>query len=189
MYDAPVHTERLTLRAMTQDDAEDLAARRSDPVTAEFQAWSLPYSPERARALIEDVNGHPWATPGEWHQLAVVETASGRVVGDLAFFLAANGHSGEIGYTLHPWARGQGFATEAAGALVDHLVRELGLHRVEASTHPGNAASNRVLERLGFTLEGVKRESYWVDEVVTDDAMWGLLAREWLSRNQTVAKP
>jgi aminoglycoside 6'-N-acetyltransferase len=40
-------------------------------------------------------------------------------------------------------------------------------------------ASNRVLERLGFRLEGVKRESYWVEDVVTDDAIWGLLARDW----------
>ena len=179
----PRQTARLTLRPLTMDDADDLAERRSDPGTAEFQAWTLPYTLERAKSLIEDVNGHPWPTPGEWHQLAVVETASGRIVGDATFFLAEHGHTAEIGYTLHAWARGRGYATEAAAALIDHLVDEIGVHRLEASTHPENVASNRVLERLGFSLEGIKRESYWVEDVVTDDAIWGLLARDWSARN------
>ena len=179
-----LHSARLTLRPFTLDDAEDLAARRSDPKTAEFQAWAVPYSLERALSLVEKVNGHAWGAPGEWHQLVIVDTESGRTVGDVCFYLAGHGHSAEIGYTLHPWARGKGYATEAASVLVDHLVTELRVHRLEASTHPDNIASNRVLERLGFTLEGIRRESYWVEDVVTDDAVWGLLARDW-----TVAKP
>lgn len=179
---SPRSSARLTLRPLTLDDAADLAHRRSDPATAEFQAWTIPYSLERAVALILDVSKHEWVTPGEWHQLAVDETESGRTVGDVTFYLASHGHTAEIGYTLHPWARGKGYATEAAAALIDHLVDDIGVHRLEASTHPDNIASNRVLERLGFALEGVKRESYWVGDVVTDDAMWGMLARDWTAR-------
>ena len=76
--------------------------------------------------------------------------------------------------------------------MIDHLVTHVGVHRVEASTDPRNVASNRVLERLGFTREGVKRESYWLGDDVSDDAMWGLLAREWRAAtacDPTVAKP
>jgi len=183
MAGPPLTSARLTLRRLTLDDAADLALRRSDPATAEYQAWTHPYSLEKAVALIDEVNSYDWAAPGHWHQLAVVENATGRVVGDATFYLANHGHTGEIGYTLHPWARGQGFATEAAATIIDHLVEEIGVHRLEASTHPDNAASNRVLERLGFTLEGVKKESYWVADVVSDDAIWGLLARDWVSQN------
>jgi aminoglycoside 6'-N-acetyltransferase len=178
----PLTTERLTLRRLTLDDAADLAERRSDPETAEYQAWTIPYSLEKAVALIEDVNKHPWGTPGEWHQLAVVENETGRTIGDATFYLASHGHSAEIGYTLHAWARGKGYATEAAGAIIDHLVDDGGIHRLEASTHPENEKSNNVLRRLGFALEGIKREAYWVGDVVTDDAFWGLLARDWIAR-------
>jgi RimJ/RimL family protein N-acetyltransferase len=180
----PRTTERLLLRPLTIDDAADLALRRSDPATAEFQAWTVPYSLERAVALIDDLTKHEWVTPGEWHQLAVVERESGRTVGDVTFYLAHHGHTAEIGYTLHTWARGKGYATEAAAALIDHLVDDLGIHRIEASTHPDNIASNRVLERLGLVLEGIKKESYWVNDVVTDDAMWGMLARDWVQRRR-----
>ena len=106
-------------------------------------------------------------------------TDTGETVGDVVAFLTPNGRTAEIGYTLDASARGRGYATEAAAAMIDHLVDITGVHRIEASTHPDNVASNRVLERLGFTLEGVKRESYWVEDIVTDDAIWGLLARDW----------
>ena len=176
---APLTTERLTLRAMVAADAEPLAARRSDPDTAAFQAWTIPYPPERARDLVAAVAGMDGPTRGEWFQVAIVESASGHSIGDVAVHLSCNGHIAQIGYTLNPSSRGRGFATEAAAAMVDHLVTEVGVHRLEAEIDPRNEASARVLKRLGFTLDGVKREAYLLDGVVSDSAFWGLLAREW----------
>ena len=125
-----------------------------------------------------------WADHTEWFGVTAVESKTGAIVGDIAVFMTANGKTAELGYTLHPWARGKGYATEAAARMIEHLVADVGVHRIEASTHPRNVASNRVLERLGFTLEGVKRESYWLGDAVSDDAMWGLLAREWRARDE-----
>ena len=133
---APLTTERLTLRAMVAADAEPLAARRSDPDTAAFQAWTIPYPPERARDLVAAVAGMDGPTRGEWFQVAIVESASGHSIGDVAVHLSDNGHIAQIGYTLNPSARGRGFATEAAAAMVDHLVTEVGVHRLEAETDP-----------------------------------------------------
>lgn len=178
----PLVTGRLTLRAMLPQDAPALAARRSDPTTAEFQSWSVPYPLERAERLIAEVSQLDDVRPGSWFQLAITITETAEVVGDVVAFLTENGHTAEIGYTLDAAARGHGYATEAAAAMIEHLVESVGVHRIEASTHPDNIASNRVLERLGFTLEGIKRESYWVEDTVTDDAMWGLLARDWRGR-------
>ncbi len=167
MEKLPLQSERLILRPMARDDAADLATRRSDPETARFQSWTVPYTIERARALIDEVSLHDEPTPGSWFQFAVERREDGRVVGDLAVRLADDGRTAEIGFTLHPWARGLGYATEAATRLIDYLVDSRDIHRVEASADPTNAASIRVLSRLGFTAEGVKRESYWRGDEVS----------------------
>jgi [ribosomal protein S5]-alanine N-acetyltransferase len=174
-----IPTARLILRPLTPEDAADLAERRSDPGTADYQAWSVPYPVARARDLIAELSGHDPFAPGEWTQLAIVRTADGRTVGDVATQVSKNARTAEVGYTLHPWARGAGFATEAAAGLCEHLVRVVGVHRLEACTHPDNTASNAVLERLGFAREGLQRENYWVEDQVSDTALFGLLAREW----------
>ncbi|MDE0572045.1 GNAT family N-acetyltransferase [Demequina sp. B12] len=179
---APLETERLTLRTMTLDDAEDLAERRSDTTTAQYQAWRAPYSVDRARELIAEITSRPGPMPGHWYQLAVVRKRDGKVLGDVAVHLSPNGKTAEVGFTLHPWARGHHYATEATARLVDYAVFDLNVHRVEATTHPHNIASVRVLERIGFLAEGVRREAYWVDDEVSDDAIYGLLAREWRAR-------
>jgi aminoglycoside 6'-N-acetyltransferase len=186
---SPISTRRLTVRAPTLDDAADLAERRSDPGTAAYQAWAIPYSLAKAEELIADQTSREMLTPGHWTQLIVVRNSDGRIVGDLATQLSQNARTAEVGYTFHSWARGQGFATEAAAALCDHLVRVVGVHRLEAHTHPDNAASIAVLMRLGFEAEGIRRESYWVDDVVTDDAMFGLLARDWDAGRVGLARP
>ncbi|WP_061963166.1 GNAT family N-acetyltransferase [Demequina aurantiaca] len=179
---SPLTTGRLTLRAMVPGDAADLAERRSDPATARYQAWVVPYPVESAQALIDAMVERGDVTPGEWFLLAVERTKDGRIVGDVGIRLSEDSHTAEIGYTLHPWARGHYFSTEATGAVCDYVVNVLGVHRIEATTDPGNLPSVRVLDRLGFIHEGTKRESYWVGDRITDDAMYGLLAREWKQR-------
>lgn len=164
---------------MTPDDAEDLAVRRSDPSTAEFQAWETPYPLERAVAMIDQLVELGEPTLGHWFQFAIERLADGVVVGDVALRLDADGHNAEIGFTLHPWACGHGYATEASAAVIAHAFAEWPLHRFEASVDPRNAASVRVLERLGFRHEGTSIESYWLGDSVTDDARFGLLRREW----------
>lgn len=177
----PLRTERLLLRAMTLADAPALAERRSDPSTAQYQGWTIPYPLERAEHLIENVLSAADLVPGEWFQLAIERLEDGVVVGDLAVHLSENARTAELGYTLDPTDRGRGYATEAARRLVDHLFEDLHVHRIEANTHPENAASIAVLSRLGFGPEGVRRESYWVGETVSDDAIFGLLRSDRLT--------
>ncbi|WP_062465343.1 GNAT family N-acetyltransferase [Demequina soli] len=177
----PLHTARLVLRPFTEEDAEDFAARRSDPETAMYQAWRVPYSVEKALEVIRESERHDGPVPGHWFQLDVQRLADGRTVGDVAVYLHDHGHTAEVGYTLHTWARRKGYATEATTAMIDYLVDVTGVHRIEAATHPDNSRSIQVLERLGFRAEGVKREAFWVEDEVSDDAIFGLLASEWVA--------
>ncbi len=164
---------------MSLDDAADLAERRSDRATAEFQAWTIPYPLDRATALIEGMIAQGGPQRGSWFQFAMDRRKDGVTVGDLAFRLDADGRNAELGFTLHPWARGEGFATEGGRALLAYGFTVWGVHRFEASCHPGNVASSRLLATLGFRYEGTSIESYWVGDVVSDDAHYALLRREW----------
>ncbi len=175
----PIETDRLTLRRIDRGDALDLAERRSDPETAQYQGWAVPFPIERAQSLIEECMALSGPTPGAWFELVLVLHESNRVVGDVAVHLSDNGKTATIGYTLHRWARGNGYATEAAVAMCTYLVNDLRVHRIGAETHPDNVASIAVLQRLGFAAEGIRRECYWVNDTVTDDAMFGILARDW----------
>ncbi len=88
----------------------------------------------------------------------------------------------EIGYGLGIDHRGQGYATEAARALMDYGFSELGLHRVQAIASSGNPASFRVMERLEMKLEGRLREANMLDENWHDLLYYGILENEWQSQ-------
>jgi RimJ/RimL family protein N-acetyltransferase len=175
----PIETERLTLRRIERGDALDLAERRSDPETAEYQGWVVPFPVERAQKIVDEFLALAGPTPGSWYQLVVVLRETSQVVGDVGVHLSDNGRTATIGYTLHTWARGKGYATEAAAALCTYLINDVRVHRIGAETHPDNVASIGVLQRLGFASEGIRREAYWVNDIVSDDAMFGILARDW----------
>jgi RimJ/RimL family protein N-acetyltransferase len=102
--------------------------------------------PLHARAAPPDVPFGIWA---------IVERATATVVGD-AGFLGPPGDDGvvEVGYSVVPGRRRLGFATEAVGALVAWARAQPRVTVVVAGCDPGNAASIRTLERLGFAREG-----------------------------------
>jgi RimJ/RimL family protein N-acetyltransferase len=87
--------------------------------------------------------------------------------------------SAALGYVLDDAAWGQGYATEAAVALLDWAFDTLDLNRVQAETDTRNLASARVLEKIGFQREGTLREDCVVNGEVSDSWVFGLLRREW----------
>ena len=87
--------------------------------------------------------------------------------------------SASLGYCLDDAAWGQGYATEAAGALLEWAFETLDLNRVQSETDTRNTASARVLEKLGFLREGTLREDCVVSGEVSDSWVYGLLRRQW----------
>jgi RimJ/RimL family protein N-acetyltransferase len=97
---------------------------------------------------------------------AVVERDSGTVIGDAGLYpLDGRGPEVELGYTLGRAWWGHGYATEAARALLDAAFGELGLDEVVAVADPANAASIRVLDKLGMERVG-SREAYGREHVL-----------------------
>ncbi len=115
------------------------------------------------------------AKPDE--QWFIVAEKDGTPVGYVAVGKAGGGCW--IGYILVPGARGRGYGTEAVRLIVDYLFLHKDIGRIQAETHPANAASRRVLEKAGFTFEGLIRRSYFSRGTWRDTAMHSLLREEW----------
>lgn len=173
-----ITSERLVLRRFRAADAGVLAAYRSDPEVARYQSWTAPVSIEEAQRLVRAFEQHDPATPG-WFQWAIERTGDHALIGDVGVGRVDNGRPAEIGFTLARAYHGQGYAAEAVTAVLRHLFTVDGLHKVEAEADARNTASARLLERVGFTREGLRRQHTWMKGEWTDDLLYGLLAADW----------
>ncbi|EFG65274.1 GNAT family N-acetyltransferase [Streptomyces sp. SPB074] len=171
-------TPRLHLRRFRAEDAAALAAYRSVPEVARYQGWTAPVGEEEAHALVRQFAAGDPGAPG-WFQYAVEERATGLLVGDVGVRLDANGMQADLGFTLAPAAQGRGYATEAVRAVLGDLFERRGLRRVSAECDLRNAASARLLERVGFRREGLRPAFTWLKGEWTDDLLYGLLAEWW----------
>jgi len=85
----------------------------------------------------------------------------------------------EIGYFLIPSERGKGYGTEAAQLMVDFLFLFRNIVRIQATTNLRNKASQRILEKAGFRIEGTMRKFQFVKGVWTDYCLHSVLREEW----------
>jgi aminoglycoside 6'-N-acetyltransferase len=158
-------TPRLHLRRSRPEDAETISRYRSDPTVHMHQGWDRT-DPEGVRAEIEEMAGRRPGEPGGWVQFTLEEREDGRLVGDVGLSPRAD-EPGVVlvGYTVAPEAQGRGYATEAVAALVDYAFGTLGATLVRAYADAGNAASIRVMEKVGMRLmerfEGHDEDGDW----------------------------
>lgn len=173
----PIRTARLTLRPLKESDVAALFEIHSDPQVMRY--WDSPIwkNDERGRAMVaRDLS----LTTQDYLRLGIEPADSGRLLGTCALWgINAQCRRAEIGYALAARAWGQGYMHEALAALLDYAFTDLNLNRLEVDTDARNERSARLLERLGFSKEGLFRERCIVDGEVSDSAMYGLLQREW----------
>lgn len=188
----PIQTDRLLLRRPTIDDAAGLARRRSEPEVARYQSWAHPFPFNEAEKILTELAAMTGPQDDRWWMAVIDHRDSGETVGDVAVRLEQGRKVAEIGYTLSSRHWGQGYATEAVGAMITHLFRSVEVGRVGARLAPDNIASARVLERTGFVYEGRTRLSYWPSpdraalkmedgsaEQPGDDLLYGLTRDDW----------
>jgi RimJ/RimL family protein N-acetyltransferase len=154
------------------EDAEALHAAFADRDSMHWWTEPAHRSLDQTRAaLARHADG--------WRRWIVTPLDTNRPIGFVAAGEKRQGNVTEIGYMFVPGARGQGFAGEAVAAVLDQLFRAEGQRKAVADTDPDNLASRRMLERLGFTLEGMLRAEWQTHIGVRDTALYGLLASEW----------
>ncbi len=179
--DLELFTQRLHLRPLRERDARALFDIHSDPEFARY--WSSAPWTELAQAEQLIRQDQLDLERGEHVRLGLVRRADEALLGTCTLYkIHPDNRRAELGYGLAPRYWGQGYASEAVGALLDWGFGPLDLNRVEADIDPENGASAKLLRRLGFQLEGRLRERWIVAGQVSDSAIYGLLAREWKAR-------
>lgn len=174
-----LRTERLVLRDFVVDDWPAVLAYQRHPDYLRYYAWTS-RTEEAVRAFVRQFVDEQAHQPRRRFQLAITLSGDGELIGNAGIRRKPeNEWEADIGYELAPAHWGLGYATEAARALVDHGFREMSLHRISSWCIAENAASARVLERLGLRLEGRLRENEYFKDQWWDTLLYGLLRDEW----------
>lgn len=184
-----IETERLILRLPRRGDESGLAR-----FYLENRAHLQPFSPTLSDDLfsVRGWRGRIDATLAEYRNgkgvRLVIFRKSGqsqngvpRVAGVANFTLITffPGYSCNLGYSIAESDQGRGMMTEALRAAIGYAFAELGLHRIEANYMPRNERSARVLERLGFVIEGHAKDYLLIDGKWEDHVRTSLTNVRW----------
>jgi ribosomal-protein-alanine N-acetyltransferase len=172
---------RLLLREPTRADGERLFACASDPEVTRFLAFDSPRSLDETFAFIDRAG--EYRRQDREYVFLVADLATDEPRGMIALrHLDLQLGTAEIGTWLRREDWGTGVNIEAKALLLDFAFGPLGLHRIEARIAVGHDRSRRAFEKLGAVFEGTLRDSFRKEGVVLDQAMYAVLAPEWLAR-------
>ena len=174
-----IETKRLHLRDFKFNDWPQVLAYQSDPRYQQFYPFTG-RSPNEAQEFVQMFLEQQQEQPRRKFQLAVTLKKSSTLIGSCGIRLDQVGaHQADLGYELSPTQWGNGYATEAAQAMLHFGFTTLQLHRIWSWCIAENRVSARVLERLGMQPEGKLRENEWFKNRYWDTLIYGILKSEW----------
>lgn len=151
---------RVRLRGPQAHDVPAIFALYSDPHVVRYRGSAPMTDPAQAQGrLAEMLEAFAQCDMIYW----LIAERGDAVIGTCTLFhFDARHRSAEIGYALRSDRWGAGLAHEAATLAIDWAFRALALHRIDADIDPRNAASRKLLERLGFVSAGVSRQRFFL---------------------------
>ena len=177
----PLLTARLSLRLPELADVPRLTQYIDSPrVFRGLQARHTPFSREEEARWVRSARRS--AAKGEHLHLTITLRGQRQLIGGIGLEVRDwENRRGFLGYWLAPEYWHQGYASEATRAVLHLAFRRLHLHRVEAQVFGFNLRSMRLLRRLGFRREGLRRDILYRGGQWHDEVSFGLLAREYRS--------
>ncbi len=170
-------TGRLVLKPIDFSDSTALLNIFSDPDVMRYWNTAPWVSEEDALKFIKESNAS--MTREESLVLGIYLKDDGCLAGKCMLFSHdRESRRAEIGFGLSRAYWGKGYINEAAAALIQYGFNSLGLRRIEAEIDPDNTASAKALEKLGFVREGLLRQRWEINGVVSDSAMYGRLVSD-----------
>ena len=178
-----LETERLRLRKLRLEDAEDMFEYASDPELTKHLVWVAHQEIRDTRDYIKTVlDRYRRGLVSSW---GVEHRNDRRLIGTCGYISwVPLGNLGrharaEIGYARSRRYWGQGLMPEAVNAVISFGFRKMKLNRIQATCQVGNLASERVLEKVGMKFEGVLREYMYAKGAYRDLKMFSILRSEW----------
>jgi len=178
-----LQTPRLTLVPVSLEDVPALFILAQNPATIEdFQ--STAEKPEDVETWVRqavDEQTSTWTVRLDGQMIGLVEADIRRAPDGRENHStpAQVGAVARMGYFIDQAHQGRGYATEAMRAVLEWLFTETPVHRAEADITPGNIASCRVVEKLGFRFEGTLRKNFFFKDQWHDSLEYSLLRDEW----------
>ena len=179
----PIRTNRLILRPFELGDIDDVLAYQSMPEVVRYMYWQVRDRAEVTQVVKDRATMTKLAREGDRLQVAVVLHANNKVIGEVVLMYRSALHQQcELGYAFNPAYQGQGYAREAAEAMLVVGFRDYGLHRIFCQCDARNIPSYQLMERLGM-----RREAHLIhDELFkgewADTLVYAMLREEWLKR-------
>lgn len=187
--DLHLETGRLILRELTLEDAPAVQRWAVDPDVYQYMPWG-PNTLEQTLDFLRSAVAAREVEPRLVFELGIMRKDTGELVGGGGARVRSTvNREGDIGYALRRDVWGQGYATEAAAALVEFGLRTLGLHRVWATCHVENVRSARVLEKIGMRREGRLRDHTLARGAWRDSYLYALVEGDPGIREVLVPRP
>lgn len=177
-------TPRLRLRKLTPEVYAHIYASMDDAQLMEFLGLDAEALQKEKNKFAGGLKTHRTSILG----FQVIDKETGIVMGMCGFHNWYAVHNrAEVGYHLSSDDYKQkGYMTEALGAVLHYGFNQMELNRIEALIAPENIASRRLLERYGFTREGLLRQHYYIDGIHEDSAIYGLLKEEYNTQHHSI---
>lgn len=176
-YIPTLETERLILRQLQPEDAEDL--RKWLGRDEVYTYWGRPASKgeKNPELLFIDPRPNVKRKPTNDFLWGIELKETHDVIGIIEVFDVENERFGMVGYRIDPEKWDHGICTEAMKRVVDFIFTETQMDRLQGNANVKNTGSNRVLEKSGFQLEGTIRHGKMVSEYC-DYNIWGLIRED-----------
>src|SRR5258705_6700396 len=170
-----LETERLLLRKLRKDDANEIFFLRSDENVLRYLGREPTITIAEAEEFIDKINKSVDENESILWGITLLNEPS-VIIGTICLWNIKKEHyRGEIGYILHPDHWRKGIMKEAIKAVVNYGFTILGLHGIEALLSPENIASSSVLESKGFVKDGHLKESFYFKGKFGDTAIYSRL--------------
>jgi ribosomal-protein-alanine N-acetyltransferase len=171
-----LHTERLLMREVREDDAHALQAIQNRPEQLRHQAVEPEELADGARRLQRYFQHRGADDNQRLFGYVAHRKSDGTLIGQVSLSCFFHPEIASIGFGVATEYWGHGYAAEMAANLIGFGFDRIGLHRIAADVAIENAACRRVLEKIGMSYEGTSRDCIWAQGRWWTEAKYAVLA-------------